>query len=257
MASLVGLKDRFAVAFGNDPDADRHGIVTPSAGCSTRTTTSPSRSATCSTHRPVGGCGGRQDARLEQHDRPRRPAGTATRRSAGRIQVVRAGVARWLVCFGGEETPAQLLRKDGSAWTTDKDGPCSGLLAAEITARTGKDPGQHYQELTARSAHRAIRASMRRRRRKRRRSLKQPVARAVTRRQLAGEAITAKLSRAPGNGAPIGGLKVVTANGWFAARPSGTENVYKIYAESFCDARHLQTLVAEAQQIVSESLRSP
>ncbi len=162
------------------------------------------------------------------------------------------------VCFGGEESAgASFLRLDGTAWTTDKDGLILALLAAEITARTDKDPGEHYRELTAQfgaPCYTRIDAPATPEQKARLGKLSADAVRASS---LAGEPITAKLTRAPGNDAPIGGLKVVTANGWFAARPSGTENLYKIYAESFRDARHLQTLVAEAQQIVSESLRSP
>ena len=161
------------------------------------------------------------------------------------------------VCFGGEESAgASFLRRDGTVWTTDKDGLILALLAAEITARTGKDPGEHYRELTAQfgaPCYTRIDAPATPEQKAR---LAKLSAEAVRASSLAGEPITAKLTRAPGNDAPIGGLKVVTASGWFAARPSGTENLYKIYAESFRDERHLQTLVAEAQQIVTESLRS-
>ena len=142
------------------------------------------------------------------------------------------------LCFGGEESAgASFLRRDGTVWTTDKDGLIMDLLAAEITARTGKDPGEHYRELDGGVRHAATtRASTRRRRPSRRRGCGSSRPRTVTESTLAGEPITAKLTRAPGNDAPIGGLKVVTASGWFAARPSGTENIYKIYAESFKDA---------------------
>jgi phosphoglucomutase len=158
-------------------------------------------------------------------------------------------------CFGGEESAgASFLRQDGTVWTTDKDGPIMGLLAAEMTARTGKDPGELYRELTARfgtpyyiridvPATPADRAAMER-----------LSPEAVTVKELAGEPILAKLSAAPGNKAPIGGLKVITASGWFAARPSGTENIYKIYAESFKDSAHLEAIVNEAQVVVSKTL---
>jgi phosphoglucomutase len=159
------------------------------------------------------------------------------------------------VCFGGEESAgASFLRLDGTVWTTDKDGPIMNLLAAEITARTGKDPGQHFRELAAEfgtpyytridaPATPAQKASLQR-----------LSPEAVKESDLAGEPITAKLTRAPGNDAPIGGLKVVAASGWFAARPSGTENIYKIYSESFRDERHLQTILSEAQRIVDNAL---
>ena len=158
-------------------------------------------------------------------------------------------------CFGGEESAgASFLRHDGTVWTTDKDGLIMDLLAAEITARTGKDPGEHYRELTAEfgtpyytridapaTPEQKAQAGRNCRPRRSRQST------------LAGEPITAKLTRAPGNDAPIGGLKVVTANGWFAARPSGTENIYKIYAESFKDQAHLDAIVSEAQEIVKRN----
>jgi phosphoglucomutase len=161
-------------------------------------------------------------------------------------------------CFGGEESAgASFLRRDGTVWTTDKDGLVMNLLAAEITARTDKDPGDHYRELTAEfgAPHytRLDAAATPEQKAK----LGQLSPDAVKAAKLAGEPISAKLTRAPGNGAAIGGLKVVAENGWFAARPSGTENIYKIYAESFRDARHLRAIVQEAQQIVDDALKTP
>jgi phosphoglucomutase len=154
-------------------------------------------------------------------------------------------------CFGGEESAgASFLRRDGSVWTTDKDGPIMNLLAAEITARTGRDPGELYEALTGEfgtAYYTRIDAPATP---KQKAKLARLSPEAVKVSELAGETIIQKLTRAPGNNAPIGGLKVVTANGWFAARPSGTEAVYKIYAESFRDEAHLETLVNEAQQIV-------
>jgi phosphoglucomutase len=162
------------------------------------------------------------------------------------------------ICFGGEESAgASFLRHNGSAWTTDKDGPIMDLLAAEITARTGKDPGEHYRELTAEfgtPCYTRIDAPATPEQKAR---LQQLSPQDVKASELAGEPITAKLTRAPGNNAPIGGLKVVTASGWFAARPSGTENIYKIYAESFKDQAHLDAIVKEAQEIVSNALKPP
>jgi phosphoglucomutase len=159
------------------------------------------------------------------------------------------------ICFGGEESAgASFLRRDGTVWTTDKDGPIMDLLAAEITARTGKDPGEHYQELTAKfgtSYYTRIDAPATP---EQKAALKKLAPEAVTATTLAGEPITARLTKAPGNRAAIGGLKVVSASGWFAARPSGTENIYKIYAESFKDDKHLQAIIAEAQQIVGRAL---
>jgi phosphoglucomutase len=158
-------------------------------------------------------------------------------------------------CFGGEESAgASFLRQDGTVWTTDKDGPIMDLLAAEITARTGKEPGEHYRELTrqfGRPYYTRIDAPATP---DQKATLKALSPDAVEESSLAGEPITAKLTRAPGNDAPINGLKVVTENGWFAARPSGTENIYKIYAESFRDESHLNAIVTEAQEIVAKAL---
>jgi phosphoglucomutase len=162
------------------------------------------------------------------------------------------------MCFGGEESAgASFLRRDGSVWTTDKDGLILNLLAAEMTATTGKDPGQHYEELTGEfGAPRYTRID----------AAATPAQKArlgklspadVTATTLAGDAITARLTNAPGNDAPIGGLKVTTTNGWFAARPSGTEDIYKIYAESFRDAQHLERIVEDAKQIVASALDRP
>src|SRR5467141_1819636 len=156
--------------------------------------------------------------------------------------------------FGGEESSgATFLRRDGTVWTTDKDGLIMNLLAAEITARTGKDPGEHYRALTAEfgtAYYTRIDAPATP---EQKAKLERLAPEAVRAPNLAGDPIVAKLTRAPGNNAPIGGLKVVTGNGWFAARPSGTEAVYKIYAESFKDERHLQAILTDAQQIVSEA----
>jgi phosphoglucomutase len=161
-------------------------------------------------------------------------------------------------CFGGEESAgASFLRHNGGAWTTDKDGPLLDLLAAEITARTGKDPGEHYRELTAEfgtPCYTRLDAPATPEQKARLQKLSPE---AVKKSELAGEPITARLTRAPGNNAPIGGLKVVAASGWFAARPSGTENIYKIYAESFVDQSHLDAIVNEAQEIVSDALSFP
>ena len=158
-------------------------------------------------------------------------------------------------CFGGEESAgASFLRRDGTVWTTDKDGPIMNLLAAEITAQTGKDPGEHYRELTAAFGtpfYTRIDAAATPEQKTKLGKLSPADVTAMT---LAGEPITSKLTTAPGNNASIGGLKVVAVNGWFAARPSGTENIYKIYAESFKDERHLQAIVTEAQEIVRRSL---
>jgi phosphoglucomutase len=160
------------------------------------------------------------------------------------------------LCFGGEESAgASFLRRDGTVWATDKDGPIMALLAAEITARTGKDPGEHYRTLTTTlgaPSYTRIDAAATPEEKARLASLSPE---SITETELAGEAITDKLARAPGNGQPIGGVKVIARSGWFAARPSGTENIYKIYAESFKGEAHLDAIVREAQAMVSRSLR--
>ena len=260
MASLVGLKDRYRIAFANDPDSDRHGIVTPSAGLMNPNHYLAVAIRYLLTHRP---------------DWPAQALVGKTLVSSSMIDRVVAKLGRrlcevpvgfkWFVpglfdgsfCFGGEESAgASFLRRDGTVWTTDKDGPIMNLLAAEITARTGTDPGEHYRELTAEFGnplYRRIDATATPQQKERLGKLSPD---AVTASTLAGDQITAKLTKAPGNNASIGGLKVVTANGWFAARPSGTENIYKIYAESFKNEGHLEALVSEAQEMVNNSLRS-
>jgi phosphoglucomutase len=257
MAGLVKLKDRFRVAFGNDPDSDRHGIVTPSAGLMNPNHFLAVAIRYLLTNRPQWATAavGKTLVSSSLIDR----VVASLRRKLVEVPVgfkwFAAGLVDGSLCFGGEESAgASFLRRDGTVWTTDKDGPIMDLLAAEITAKTGKDPGQHYQELTATfgtpyytridaAATPAQKAAL---------SKLSPEAVAAT--TLAGEPILAKLTRAPGNGAPIGGLKVTTASGWFAARPSGTEDVYKIYAESFKDEAHLSAIVKEAEQIVNQTL---
>lgn len=258
MASLVELKDRFAIAWGNDADVDRHGIVTPSLGL-----LNPNHYLAVAIHYLL-------------NNRPQWSASAAVGKtlvSSALIDRVVAGLDRPLLevpvgfkwfaaglqdgslCFGGEESAgASFLRRDGTVWTTDKDGIILGLLAAEITAVSGRDPGQYYQMLAAEygtphyvridaPASPAEKAAF-----------KQLTAERITTPTLAGDPITARLTHAPGNKAAIGGLKVCTANGWFAARPSGTEDIYKLYAESFVSAGHLQTIVGEAQAILTQAL---
>lgn len=258
MAGLVKLKDRFRIAFANDTDADRHGIVTPSVGLM-----NPNHYLAVAIHY------------LLTH-RPGWPKGAAVGKtlvSSGLIDRVVGDLGRtlsevpvgfkWFVdglfdgsyCFGGEESAgASFLRSDGTVWTTDKDGMIMDLLAAEITARMGKDPGEIYLEIAGRLGtpwytridSPATPAE------------KEAIGRltpgAIREERLAGETITAKMTSAPGNNAPIGGLKVVAKNGWFAVRPSGTENIYKLYAESFVDKGHLEAILAEAGQIVKNAL---
>jgi phosphoglucomutase len=258
MARLVGLKDRFRLAFANDPDSDRHGIVTPSAGLMNPNHYLAVAIRYLLTHRPQWPTGALVGKTLVSSGMIDRVVAKLGRR----LCEVPVGF-KWFVpglvdgsfCFGGEESAgASFLRRDGTVWTTDKDGPIMNLLAAEITARTGKDPGEHYRELTAEFGnplYRRIDASATPEQKERLGKLSPD---AVTASTLAGDQITAKLTKAPGNNASIGGLKVITANGWFAARPSGTENIYKIYAESFRDERHLNMIVTEAQQIVNNAL---
>jgi len=261
MARMVDLKDRFDVAFASDPDADRHGIVSRSAGL-----LPPNHYLAVA----IG---------YLFANRPGWPASVAVGKtvvSSSMIDRVAARLGRrlievpvgfkWFVeglvggtiGFCGEESSgATFLRRDGTVWTTDKDGIVPNLLAAEITARTGKDPGEHYRALTAEfgaPCYTRVDAAATAEQKAR---LAKLSAEAVTAPTLAGEPIVAKLTKAPGNDAPIGGLKVVAASGWFAARPSGTESIYKIYAESFRDRPHLETIVREAEKIVNDALRGP
>lgn len=258
MASLISHKDRFDIAFGNDPDADRHGIVTKSAGLM-----DPNHYLAVAIwylfqHRP----GWPADAAVGKTLVSSAMIDRVAQHLHRKLAEVPVGF-KWFVDgllsgaygFGGEESAgASFLRRDGTVWTTDKDGLILALLAAEITAVTGRDPGEHYRDLTAQfgaTFYDRIDAPANAAQRN---ALKNLAAGAVTATELAGDKITAKLTNAPGNGAAIGGLKVVTANGWFAARPSGTENIYKIYAESFVDEAHLSRIQAEAQAIVNKAL---
>jgi phosphoglucomutase len=259
MAGLIGLKDNFAIAFGNDPDFDRHGIVTRSAGL-----LNPNHYLAVAIwylfqNRPGWGDQAAVGKTLVSSSMIDRVAGHIGRR----VYEVPVGF-KWFVDglldgtlgFGGEESAgASFLRKDGGVWTTDKDGFLLDLLAAEILATTGQDPGEHYQTLEAQfgqsiyertdapanAAQKAVLSSL--------------SADQVTAQELAGEKILARLTHAPGNNAALGGLKVVTENGWFAARPSGTEDVYKIYAESFKGRDHLRRIQTEAQEIVAAAFQ--
>ncbi len=258
MASLVSLKDRFQVAFGNDADADRHGIVTPGAGLMNPNHYLAVAIQYLYANRP----GWRADAAVGK-----------TLVSSSMIDRVAADLGRRLVevpvgfkwfvpglvdgsfGFGGEESAgASFLRKDGTVWTTDKDGVLLALLSSEITAVTGKDPSEHYADLTARHGAPAYARVDAPANREQKALLASLSPEQVSATELAGEPITAKLTAAPGNGAKIGGLKVTTQNGWFAARPSGTEDVYKIYAESFLGADHLARIQSEARDVVSAAL---
>ena len=258
MQRLVGLKDRFEIAFACDTDHDRHGIVTRAAGL-----LPPNHYLAAAVHYLLGHRPGwSPDAAVGK-----------TLVSSGMIDRVAAGLGRriyevpvgfkWFVdglssgalAFGGEESAgASFARFDGGVWSTDKDGLILALLAAEITARTDRDPGELYADLTGQfgeSVYERVEAPATPRQKA---ALARLSPEQVTIKELAGEKIEAVLTRAPGNDAPIGGLKVATANGWFAARPSGTEDIYKIYAESFRGAEHLARILEEAQTIVSDTL---
>jgi phosphoglucomutase len=257
MAGLIALKDKYDIAFGNDTDYDRHGIVTRSSGL-----LNPNHYLAVAIDY------------LFQN----RPAFASlgigkTAVSSSMINRVAEGLGRKLVevpvgfkwfvdglldgslGFGGEESAgASFLRKDGRTWTTDKDGIILDLLAAEITAKTGKDPGEHYKNLEDRYGSPVYERLDAPASREEKAALEKLSPDQVQATELAGEPILDKLTSAPGNGASLGGLKVVTKNGWFAARPSGTEDVYKIYAESFLGADHLKLVQKEAQTIVSAAL---
>lgn len=260
MAGLIRMKDQFDIAFGNDPDVDRHGIVTPSAGLLNPNHYLAVAISYLFQRRP----GWRVDAKIGK-----------TLVSSSMIDRVAAWLGRglaevpvgfkWFVeglldgsfGFGGEESAgASFLRADGTVWTTDKDGILLNLLAVEMTAVTGSDPGEHYRGLTARfgsPVYRRIDAPANARQKAVLKDLAPEHVKAET---LAGEKITAKLTRAPFNNAPIGGLKVTAENGWFAARPSGTEEIYKIYAESFLGEEHLEQIIQEAQEIVGAAFEA-
>jgi len=261
MARMVGLKEQFDVAFASDTDADRHGIVSHSHGLLNPNQYLSVAISYLFANRPQWSptvAVGKTVVSSSMIDR-------VVKRLGRRLFEVPVGF-KWFVKglidgslgFGGEESSgATFLRRDGTVWTTDKDGLVPNLLAAEITARTGKDPGEHYQEMTADFGtpyYTRIDAPATPEQKTR---LKQLSPDGVATAELAGDPITAKLTAAPGDGSPIGGLKVITDNGWFAARPSGTENIYKIYAESFKDQAHLDAILIEAQEIVNAALISP
>lgn len=260
MAGLIELKDRFDIAFGNDPDYDRHGIVTPSVGLM-----NPNHYLSVAI------------AYLFSHRSAWKPSAAIgkTLVSSSMIDRVAAGLGKklsevpvgfkWFVNgllsgdygFGGEESAgASFLRKDGTVWTTDKDGIILNLLAAEITAVMGKDPGEIYKEFEGKYGTAVYERMDAPATPQQKAALKKLSPDLVTAKELAGEPILAKLTKAPGNHAEIGGLKVVTENGWFAARPSGTENIYKIYAESFRGKQHLQQVQQEAKTIVDAAFKA-
>jgi phosphoglucomutase len=258
MASLIRLKDDFDVAWGNDPDSDRHGIVTRSSGLM-----NPNHYLAVA-------------IRYLLQNRPEWPTSAVVGKTLVSSSIIDCVVSdlkrtlwevpvgfKWFAprlfdgtcCFGGEESAgASFLRRNGRVWTTDKDGLILGLLSAEITARTGKDPGEHYNELTSKFGEPSYTRIDAPATVEQKAALAKLSPSAVSATTLAGSPITAKLTAAPGNNAPIGGLKVTSEDGWFAARPSGTENIYKLYAESFRGPQHLAEIVDEAKEIVSRSL---
>ena len=258
MAGLVGLRDQYRLAFANDPDADRHGIVTPSAGLMNPNHYLAVAIGYLLAHRPdwpAEAVIGKTLVSSSMIDRVVARAGRVLSEVPVGFKWFTPGLFDGSCCFGGEESAgASFLRRDGTVWSTDKDGPIMNLLAAEITARTGRDPGEHYAALTQDFGAPIYTRIDTPATPPEKQKLGRLSPEAVTAATLAGEAITARLTHAPGNGAAIGGLKVTTENGWFAARPSGTEDLYKIYAESFRDQAHLDRIVVEARQIVDDAL---
>ena len=258
MARLVGLKDRYQLAFANDPDSDRHGIVTPSAGLMNPNHFLVVAIRYLLTNRPewnFHSAVGKTLVSSSMIDRVVEKLGRQLHEVPVGFKWFVSGLIAGSVCFGGEESAgASFVRRNGTVWTTDKDGPIMDLLAAEITARTGKDPGVHYRELTAEFGTPLYKRIDAPASPDQKRKLQKLSSESVKESELAGEPIVAKLTKAPANHAPIGGLKVVARSGWFAARPSGTENIYKIYAESFRDESHLNVIIREAQEMVSNAL---
>ena len=257
MANLIGLKDQYRLAFGNDTDCDRHGIVTPQAGL-----LNPNHFLAVSigyllTHREKWSkylAVGKTLVSSAMIDRVVKSLGRTLSEVPVGFKWFAPGLFAGTICFGGEESAgASFLRRSGAVWTTDKDGIIMDLLAAEITARTGKDPGEHYLALTQEFGDPQYVRLDRPATPEQKKKLQKLSPEKVSENELAGERITQKITKAPGNQAEIGGLKVVTENGWFAARPSGTENIYKIYAESFRGQPHLQAIVAEAERIVANA----
>ena len=260
MARMVGLKDRFDVAFASDTDADRHGVVSKTQGLLEPNHYLSVAIGYLFANRPDWRASVAVGKTVVSSSMIDRVAERAKRRlvevPVGFKWFVEGLVAGSIGFCGEESSGATFLRRDGTVWTTDKDGLVPNLLAAEIIARTGKDAGEHYRALTAEFEtpyYTRIDAPATLEQKARLEKLSPDAVAAST---LAGEPITAKLTKAPGNNAPIGGLKVVAARGWFAARPSGTESIYKIYAESFKDPAHLDAIVSEAQAMVSNALES-
>jgi phosphoglucomutase len=260
MERLIALKDRFDVAWACDPDHDRHGIVAKSVGLLKPNNYLAVAISYLFTHRPgwsPTAAVGKTVVSSSMIDRVAAQLGRTLKEVPVGFKWFVDGLVNGSLGFGGEESAgASFLRRDGSVWTTDKDGPIMGLLAAEMTAVTGKDPGELYQDLTRElgdPVYERIDAPATPEQKK---VLAKLSADDVKESELAGEKIVAKLTTAPGTSDPIGGLKVITQNGWFAARPSGTENIYKLYAESFKGAEHLKAIQSEAQEIIGRTFRA-
>ncbi|HWG04184.1 MAG TPA: phosphoglucomutase, alpha-D-glucose phosphate-specific, partial [Beijerinckiaceae bacterium] len=257
---LIALRDKFDVAFANDTDADRHGIVTASGGLMNPNYFLATAIAYLTANRPnwaPTSAIGKTAVSSGMIDRVTAKAKRKLTEVPVGFKWFSSGLIDGSLAFGGEESAgASFLRRDGSVWTTDKDGLIMGLLAAEITARSGKDPHSYYVDATrdmGTSFYERIDAPASAEQKNLLGNLDPTKFEAA---ELAGEPIRAKMTRAPGNDAPIGGLKVVTDNGWFAARPSGTEDVYKIYAESFRSAEHLKAIQSDAEQLVSRLFKA-
>jgi phosphoglucomutase len=258
MAKLVALRKDYRLAFGNDPDSDRHGIVTPGAGLMNPNHYLAVAIQYLLSHRTDWSRDAFVGKTLVSSSLIDKVVASLDRRLAEvpvGFKYFAEGLFEGTFCFGGEESAgASFLRRNGTVWATDKDGIIMDLLAAEMTAVTDKDPGDHFSELVSRFGmpnYKRIDAPATPEQKAALQKLSPETVRA---RELAGEPITARLTRAPFNHAPIGGLKVITEHGWFAARPSGTEDVYKIYAESFVSEAHLNEIVQQAQQIVNQAL---
>tara|TARA_R110001583_G_scaffold9203_3_gene43607 strand:- start:5755 stop:7425 length:1671 start_codon:yes stop_codon:yes gene_type:complete len=260
MQSLLKRKNDFDIMFASDTDHDRHGIVTPTAGL-----LSPNHYLSVAIFYlfqnrpgwPTRSAVGKTVVTSQMIDRITKKLGRKLYEVPVGFKWFEEGLLDGSLGFSGEESAgASFLRKDGSVWTTDKDGFIPALLSAEITARMGKDPGEIYQELTAELGQSYYDRSEAPATPKQKQILKQLSSDRIKGKVLAGEKITTILTSAPGNKEPIGGLKVETQNGWFAARPSGTENIYKIYAESFVGKEHLETIIGEAQNIVNSALKN-
>jgi len=258
MARLIELKDKFDIAFGNDPDADRHGIVTRASGLMNPNHFLAAAIAYLFNHRPawrLNAAIGKTVVSSRIIDRVAVKVGRALVEVPVGFKWFVPGLLDGSLGFGGEESAgASLLRRDGTVWTTDKDGIVMDLLAGEILARTGRNPAELYGDLTRELGAPVYERIDAPATPEQKAVLLRLSAADITVSELAGDPIEARLTTAPGNGAPIGGLKVVTAHGWFAARPSGTEDVYKLYAESFRGATHLQRIQEEAQSIVAKAL---